>query len=121
MQHLVKGRKFSRVRKQRKALLKTLLGSLIMKEKITTTEAKAKEVKPLIDKIITKVRRMSADETKKIAIIRDLRKGLPLMAVKKLSGDFSKKFSERSSGQIRIIKLMPRKSDGAKMAVIEFV
>ena len=121
MKHLVKGRKFSRVRKVRKALLKTLLGSLIMKEKITTTEAKAKEIKPMIDKIITKVKKVSKDETKKVAIIRELRKELPLMAVKKLSGDFSKKFSDRSSGYTRIIKITQRKSDGAKMAVIEFV
>ena len=121
MKHLVKGRKFSRVRKQRKALIKTLLGSLIMKEKITTTEAKAKEIKPLMDKIVTKVKRMSADETKKVAIIRDLRKELPIMAVKKLSGDFIEKFSGRNSGYTRIVKLMQRKSDGARMAVIEFV
>ena len=89
MKHLVRGRKFSRVRKVRTALIKTLLGSLIMKEKITTTEAKAKEIKPILDKIITKVKKMSADETKKVAIIRELRKELPLMAVKKLSGDFA--------------------------------
>lgn len=121
MNHLAKGRKFSRVKKVRVALLKTLLGSLIMKEKITTTEAKAKEIKPMIDKIITKVKKVSKDETKKVAIIREIRKELPLMAVKKLSGDFSKKFSDRSSGYTRIIKITQRKSDGARMAVIEFV
>jgi large subunit ribosomal protein L17 len=92
-----------------------------MREKITTTEAKAKEIKPIIDKIITKVKKMSADESKKIAIIRDLRKELPAMAVKKLSGEFAKKFSGRASGHTRIIRLMQRKSDGAKMSVIEFV
>ncbi|HPN55171.1 MAG TPA: 50S ribosomal protein L17 [Candidatus Moranbacteria bacterium] len=121
MKHLVKGRKFSRVRKVRKALLKTLLGSLIMKEKITTTEAKAKEIKPMIDKIITKVKRVSGDESKKIAIMRDVRKELPLMATKKLFGEFSKKFADRKSGHTRIIKIAQRKSDGARMAVIEFV
>lgn len=121
MKHLVKGRKFSRIKKQRKALLKTLLGSLIVKEKITTTEAKAKEMKALIDKIITKVKKMHKDETKKVAIIRDLRKELPLVAVKKLSGDFAKKFGVRNSGFARVIKLGQRKSDSASMAVIEFV
>ena len=121
MNHLVKGRKFSRVKKTRVAMLKTLLGSFIMKEKITTTEAKAKEIKPIVDKIVTKVKRMSADETKRVAIIRDLRKELPLMAVKKLSGEFSKKFSGRSSGHARILKIGQRKSDGARMAIIEFV
>lgn len=121
MNHLAKGRKFSRVKNQRTALLKTLLGSLIMKEKITTTEAKAKEIKPMVDKIITKVKKISQNENKKVAVIRDLRKELPLMAVKKLSGEFSKKFSERASGYTRIMKIAQRKSDGAKMAVIEFV
>lgn len=121
MNHLAKGRKFSRVKKVRTALLKTLLGSLVMKEKITTTEAKAKEIKPMIEKIITKVKKISKDETKKVAIIRDLRKELPLMAVKKLSGEFTKKFAERNSGYTRIIKIAQRKSDGARMAVIEFV
>lgn len=121
MKHLVRGRKFSRVKKQRTALIRTLLGSLIMKEKITTTEAKAKEIKPIMDKIITKVKKMYVSKIKKVAIIRDLRKELPVVAIKKLSGDFSNKFSGRNSGYTRIVKIMQRKSDGAKMAVIEFV
>ncbi|HOW60148.1 MAG TPA: 50S ribosomal protein L17 [Candidatus Moranbacteria bacterium] len=121
MKHLVRGRKFSRIKKQRTALIRTLLGSLIMKEKITTTEAKAKEIKPIMDKIITKVKKMSVSKIKKVAIIRDLRKELPVVAIKKLSGDFSNKFSGRNSGYTRIVKIMQRKSDGAKMAVIEFV
>jgi large subunit ribosomal protein L17 len=121
MKHLVKGRKFSRIKKQRTALLKTLLGSLIVKEKITTTEAKAKEIKGIVDKLITKAKRMKQDETKKVGIIRDLRKQLPLVAVKKLSGEFVDKFESRNSGFTRVIKIGQRKSDSAKMAVIEFV
>jgi large subunit ribosomal protein L17 len=92
-----------------------------MKEKITTTEAKAKEIKPMVDKIITKTKKITKDETKKVAVLRDLRKELPLIAVKKLSGEFAQKFSQRSSGYTRIIKMGQRKSDGAEMAVIEFV
>lgn len=121
MNHLGRSRKFGRIKKQRVALLKTLIGSFIIKEKITTTEAKAKEIKPMVDKLITKVKKISKDETKKVAILRDLRKELPLVAVKKLAGEFSVKFSERSSGFTRIIKMGQRKSDGAEMAVIEFV
>lgn len=121
MKHQSTGRKFSRLKGQRTALLKTLLGSLIVKEKITTTEAKAKELKMKIDKLVTKAKRMRADETKKVAIVRDLRKHLPLVAVKKLSSDFSKKFEARQSGFTRVIKLGQRKSDGASMAIIEFV
>lgn len=121
MQHLVKGRKFSRVSKQRKALLKTLLGSLILKEKMTTTEAKAKEIRPIMEKLITKVKKASSDEGKRVAMVRDLQKWLPVVAAKKLLGDFSKRFEKRSSGFCRIIKIGRRKSDGAEMAVIEFV
>ncbi|HOF42935.1 MAG TPA: 50S ribosomal protein L17 [Candidatus Moranbacteria bacterium] len=121
MRHLVKGRKFSRVKKQRTALVKTLLGSLIMKEKIMTTEAKAKEIKPIVENMITKAKVLHGDEKKKVAVIRDLQKWLPAVAVKKLSGDFAKKFETRSGGFCRIIKTGQRKSDGAKMAVIEFV
>lgn len=121
MKHRVKGRKFSRLKGPRTALIKTLVGSFIVKEKMTTTEAKAKELKPMIDKIITKVFKMKGDESKKVAIIRDLRKKMPLVAVKKLSGDFTDKFKGRKSGFTRITKLGMRKSDSAKMAVIEFV
>lgn len=121
MNHLGRSRKFSRVKKQRVALLKTLLGSFIMKEKITTTEAKAKEIKPMMDKLITKVKKISKDETKRVAVLRDIRKELPLIAVKKLAGEFSLKFASRTSGYTRVMKMGQRKSDGAEMAVIEFV
>lgn len=110
-----------RIKKQRVALLKTLLGSLIIKEKVTTTEAKAKEMKSKIDRIISKAKKIKKDETKKVAIIRDLGKHLPAMAVKKLSGEFVERFEARESGYTRVTKTTPRKSDGARMAVIEFV
>jgi len=120
MKHLQKGRKLGRVRSQRTALFRTMLGSLIMEEKIKTTEAKAKEMKAMIDKLINKAK-LSKDEVKKIAVLRALRVKIPLMAVKKLTGEFLDKFSKRSSGYTRIIKLIPRKGDAAKIAIIEFV
>ena len=121
MKHKVKGRKLSRVRKQRKALIKTLLGSFILHEKIITTEAKAKEIKPLFDKIVNKAKTIKVDEKKKVAVIRDLEKLLPSRAVKKVTGDFKERFSGREGGYSRIIRLAKRKSDGAKMAVIEII
>ena len=121
MKHRATGRKLGRIKRQRVALLKTLLGSLIVKEKITTTEAKAKEIKPKIDRLITKAKKMDISADKKVAVIRDLSKHLPAVAVKKLGGEFLGRFQSRQSGYTRIIKLAPRKSDGAKMAVIEFV
>ena len=111
----------SRVRNQRKALISGLVSSLILNEKITTTEAKAKEIKPVVDKVITKAKKAQSQPERKVAIIRDLRKSLNKEAVGKLSGDFLKKFSERNSGYTRIVKLPNRKSDDAKMAIIEFV
>ena len=119
MRHQKAGRKFGRVRRQRKALKGMLLSGLILHEKMKTTEAKAKETKDLIDRVINKAKKIT--DTNKVAVIRDLRRSLPLVAVKKLSGDFTKKFSGRKSGYTRIIKLGARKSDGAKMAIIEFV
>ena len=120
MRHLRKGRKFKRVRSQRRALLKTILGSFIMREKMQTTQAKAKEVKSLIDRLINKAKK-AQEETKKVAMIRDLKFSLPAMAVKKLTGEFIKRFSKRTSGYARVIKLAPRKSDNAEIAIIEFV
>jgi len=121
MKHQRKGRKFSRVKNQRRAMFKSLLGSFIMHEKITTTEAKAKETKIMIDRIINQGKVARSDKEKKIAIIRDLNRKLPLKASEKIVSDFVDKFKERKSGYSRIIKKGPRKSDSARMAIIEFV
>ena len=120
MQHLRTGRKFGRVKNQRTAMLRSLLGSLIMQEKIETTEAKAKEVKTLIDRFIKKAKEAQV-EAKKVSATRQLRSKLSAEAVKKLTGEFTNRFAERNSGYTRIIKLSPRKSDSARMAIIEFV
>ncbi len=120
MKHQRQGRKFGRVKNQRKALLSALLGSLILHEKIKTTEAKAKEIKGMMDKLINKAKKTGNVEAK-VAIIRDLKNNLPAVAVKKLTGEFLGKFSSRNSGYTRVIKLAPRKTDSAKMAIIEFV
>lgn len=119
MKHKVAGRKFSRVRKQRRALLKSLLNSFIIREKITTTEAKAKELKSIIDSFIKKAKKV--DDKNKVSVIRNLRKTLSGVAVKKLTGEFVRKFDSRKSGYSKITKLGRRKGDSAKMAVIEFV
>ncbi len=121
MRNRKKGRQLSRVRSQRKALIGGLVSNLIINEKIVTTEAKAKEIKPVVDKIITKIKKTENDSIKKVSVIRDLIRKLNKDAVKKISGDFSKKFEKRNSGYTRIIKLPNRKSDDAKMSVIEFV
>lgn len=97
-----------------------LLGSLIMHGKIKTTEAKAKEIKGRIDKIITKAKK-AAVEAKKVAVLRDLKREINEAAAKKLTGELIGKFAKRNSGYARIIKLGSRKSDNSKMAMIELI
>jgi len=121
MNNKKEGIKLGREPNQRRALFNSLIANLIMNEKIVTTQAKAKSIKPKIDKIITKVKKAGDDTQKKIAVIRNLRKNLNKEAVTKLSGDFIKKFDARNSGYTRVIKLPNRKSDSAEMSIIEFV
>lgn len=120
MQHQNKTKEFGRTSNQRRAMFRTMLGSLIMQEKINTTEIKAKELKGKIDRIINKAKKGN-DETKKLSVRRDLAKYIPEMAIKKITGEFLKKFENKNSGYTRVIKLAPRKSDGARVAIIEFV
>jgi large subunit ribosomal protein L17 len=120
MRHQKKARKLGRSSNQRRALFRSLLSSLILKEKIITTEAKAKEVKRKIDRILNRARNLS-EETKKVATLRLLRKELSPSALKKISGEFRKRFEKRKSGCARVIKLSPGREDKAKMAVLEFV
>jgi large subunit ribosomal protein L17 len=120
MRHLKHGRKLGRVRNQRKALFRTMLGSFIIKEKIKTTEAKGKELKSKIDRIVNKAKKTKEGKNA-VAVYRDLKKFIPDMAVKKLTGEFIDKFGDRVSGYSRITKLARRKTDGARMVIVEFV
>lgn len=109
------GRKLSRKKDQRKALLKSLVRALLKHGKIKTTEAKAKELRPEIEKLITRSLRGG------IATRRILEKTLSPDLVKKIVEKIGPQYKERKGGYSRIIKLGPRKSDGAKMAIIELV
>jgi large subunit ribosomal protein L17 len=121
MKHRHAGRILSRGRNQRKALIKTLLGSLVLHERITTTEAKAKEAKMFIDQVVNKAKVGRNDEKRRVAIIRELQDEIPAAAVKKLMSDFGARFEGRRSGYTRVVKLDARKSDSAAMAILEFV
>lgn len=116
MRHLKKGRKFHREAGLRKALLRSLSHNLIVYKKIKTTEAKAKELKPLIEKIITKAKN-SAVESHRLVFKKIPNKN----DVKKIFTDIAPKYKERKGGYTRIIKLPLRRNDKAKMAIIEFV
>lgn len=115
MQKRKKGRKLSRKRDQRKALLKSIASSLVLKEKIEVTEAKAKEVSRFLEKQISRAR------VGNLHSCRMLSKFFSPQIVKKLISEIGPRYKERKGGYIRIIKLGPRKSDGARMAVIELV
>lgn len=110
-----KGRKLSRKRDQRRALLKSLARALLLKEKIKTTEAKAKELAPFVEKKITKAKRGG------LAVRRLLMREFPSEVVKKLVDELAERYRERKGGYTRIIKLGPRKLDGARMAIIELI
>lgn len=123
MKHLKQGRKFSRKKDQRKAMLKTMLGSFLTKEKITTTEAKAKELKRISDSLIVKCKQsVSLGEKKdRIAAIRFLSANLPKNIGQEQIKKIAERFATRKSGFSRVIKKGSRRSDSAKMASIEMV
>ncbi len=116
MKHHKAIRKFGRERGQRNALLKSLALSLILKDKIKTTEAKAKELRPFIEKLVTK----SLDGTiasRKLVVARIGGKD----AVKKLFDTIAPKYKDRKGGYTRIVKLPHRAGDASKMSQIEFI
>lgn len=116
MKHQKKGRTLGRKRNQKTALLKSLASSLVKNEKITTTEAKAKELRPFVEKLVTRAK----NDTVASRRIIDSRLG-SVSLTKKLVEEIAPQYKKRDGGYTRIVKLPPRLSDSAKMAVIEFV
>ena len=110
-----KGRKFGRVKKIRRALLKSLSVALIDRGRIKTTEAKAKELAQVIAPLVTKAKKGG------LAAIRQLARVLPPGSVNKLIKDIGPKYQSRNGGYTRIIKLGEVRKDGARMCYIEFV
>lgn len=100
---------------QRKALLKSLAHNLVIKGKIKTTEAKAKEIRPFVEKLVT----LGKKETPASKRLLEARVGK--IAAQKIAGPLATTYKTRVGGYTRITKLIRRSSDGAKMAVIEFV
>jgi len=117
MRHHNNVRKFGRTSSQRNALLKGLVLALIAHGKIETTEAKAKELRPFIEKMITKAN-VGTLASKRLVISRLY--GLTSEA-NKLIGEIAPKYKTRTGGYTRITKLPRRQGDASKMAVIEFI
>lgn len=100
---------------QRK-ILANLAASLIEEERITTTQARAKMLRPYVEKMVTKARRGDLHARRLI-----LRKIQDTHVVTKLFDDVAPRYEDRPGGYTRIVKLGPRRGDGAEMAIIEFV
>jgi len=115
MRHHNQNRKFGRVTKVRKALVNSLARSLVLHQKIETTEPKAKELRPFIEKLVTK------GKLQTVAARRDVNVKVGPSATKILMDTLSKKFADQKGGYTRITKMGKRGSDGSRMAIIEFV
>lgn len=116
MRHRKRQRKLGRTSEHRSALFRNQLASMVQNERIVTTLAKAKELRPIVEKMVT----LGKDDTvhhRRRAAVSMPDKGL----LKRLFEDIGPRFSDRPGGYTRIIKLGPRKGDGAEMAILEFV
>jgi large subunit ribosomal protein L17 len=116
MRHANRGRKFSRTASHRKAMFANMSAALIKHEQIVTTLPKAKDLRPIVEKLITLAKRGDLHARRQaIAQIRDEGQVAKLFAV------LGPRYKERQGGYIRILKAGFRYGDNAPMAVIEFV
>jgi len=116
MRHRVRGKKLRRNTAHRRALLRNLVTSLLDRERVKTTLAKAKAARPLAERMIT----LAKEDT-----LHSRRRALEFIfkkdVVKKLFEELGPRFSERPGGYTRIVKIGPRAGDGAEMAMIELI
>ncbi|MBI4282248.1 MAG: 50S ribosomal protein L17 [Chloroflexi bacterium] len=116
MRHGVSGRKFSRPTDQRILMFRTQVTDLIRHERIHTTEAKAKEVQGMVEKVIT---------LGKKGTLHHRRQALTFLTdenmVGKVFDDLAQRYAARVGGYTRVVKMEPRKGDGASMALLELV
>jgi large subunit ribosomal protein L17 len=99
-----------------KKILSNLTVALIEHEQVTTTHAKAKVLRPYAEKVITKARR--GDLHARRTILKKIENN---DAVTKLFDDIAPRYEDRPGGYLRIVKLGPRRGDGAEMAIVELV
>jgi large subunit ribosomal protein L17 len=117
-------RKLGRTSSQRKAMLRDLTTDLIINEKIETTETRAKELRSVVEKMITlgkrgdlHARRQAAAWVRHEVANADENQD----AIQKLFADIAPRYADRQGGYTRIMKLGPRRGDGAPMVIIELV
>src|SRR5258708_2073745 len=146
MRHLNAGRKFGRNSSHRRAMFRNLAANLIAHERIETTDTKAKELRRVAERLISKAKRLGevaytkdadlkpADRAKRLHAQRVVGAFLPRFATRVVDGqtkkvdlvekvfvDLAKRFKARPGGYTRIVKLGPRRGDNASMSIIEFV
>ncbi|PIR94806.1 50S ribosomal protein L17 [Candidatus Falkowbacteria bacterium CG10_big_fil_rev_8_21_14_0_10_37_6] len=116
MRHRNKTKTLDRKKQPREMMLRNLASSVIMYEKVKTTEAKAKVVRSLVDKTITISKKGDLTSRRKLIALLPQKK-----AIAKLMDVLSKKYQDRKGGYTRIIKLGSRQGDGADIVQIELV
>jgi len=143
MRHKKSGRQFGRDTSSRRAMLRNLAANLITHERIETTDAKAKELRRVAERLISKAARLgkvaytpqgdlsATDKARRLHASRLVSSFVPRWGVngqgskvdivEKVLVDLSKRFEGRPGGYTRIIKLGPRRGDGAQMSIIEFI
>jgi len=116
MRHRMQGRKLGRTSAHRKALFRNQLTALFTHERIITTKAKAKDLRPVAERMVTLARTGTLPARRKIlSMVPDKE------VVRRLFDEIAPRFAERSGGYTRIMKLGRRRGDGAEMAIIEFI
>ncbi|WP_217588916.1 50S ribosomal protein L17 [Lentibacillus saliphilus] len=115
-------RKLGRTTDARMALLRNLASDLIIHERLETTEAKAKELKTAVEKMITLGKRGDLHARRQAAaFLYNKEANEDDDVIQKLFNDIAARYEDRQGGYTRVLKLGPRRGDGAKMAVIELV
>ncbi len=117
MRHYRKKRKFGRKANVRRGFIRSLAIALIENERIVTTEARAKELRPYIEKLVTKAKRGELADRRLIAA----RLGNQATLASKLVDEIAPRYRERNGGYTRIIKLPQRAGDASPIALIEFL
>ncbi len=116
MRHRIAGRSLGRRTEHREAMLQNIVAQLIKRERISTTEARAKEARLLAERMITKGKAGSLNDRRlAMATLTDKE------AVGKLFDELAPRYAERTGGYTRIVKVGPRKGDAAPMALLELV
>jgi len=116
MKHNRKGKTLDRSNGPRRALLRNLATSLVLYENMNTTLAKAKAVRPIVEKLLTTARRKTLVARRRIARVLTIES-----AVNKMLEELGPRYASRPGGYTRIIKLGRREGDGAEIAQIQFV